>query len=82
MSADASSAQSESRIPTTSASLTALREHGEPMTLRELTRATAKAMGWSLMYLDVAGVMARHLSEGQVSRTPARDYRDDVWTAL
>lgn len=65
----------------TSTSLEILREQG-PMTLRDLTRATARRRNWSLMYADVDAVMHGHLERGQVTREKADDWRNDVWTAV
>lgn len=64
-----------------SASLIVLRENG-PMTLRDLTAATANRMGFSLMYAEVDGVMRRHLDRGQAAcDADAEDYRRSIWRA-
>lgn len=63
-----------------SQSLMILKEDG-PMTLRELTRATAQRMQMVLMYEDVAAVMQGHLNDGLVAVEDAPDYRDKVWRA-
>lgn len=63
-------------------SLEILREQG-PMTLRELTRATARKRNWgSLYYDDVDAVMHGHLDRGEVTREKAEDWRNDVWAAV
>lgn len=74
------SSQSQQLSSYTSVSLDVLREQG-PMTLRELTGATAKRMGWSLMYADVDAVMRRHAEDGDATCSSGADYRDSVWTA-
>lgn len=60
-------------------SLDILREQG-PMSLRDLTAATAKRMGRSLLpYDDVEAVMRRHDEARCTER--ANDRRDSVWSA-
>lgn len=63
-----------------SASLEILRERG-PMTLRDLTRATASRMGWTLLYDDVEAVMRSHQAKREATvETTAGDWRDYVWS--
>lgn len=64
-------------------SLRILREDG-PMTLRELTRRTAMALGYDQFYADVDAAMREHEKHGQATREeppPAAPYADSVWTA-
>lgn len=55
-----------------------------PMTIRELTGATAKALGVTVYYDDVDAVMRRHAAQGfaRCDQAPGLDYREDCWTAV
>lgn len=62
-------------------SLEILREHGEPMTLRELNAEFAKRNHTRIMYDDLAAVLERHRKNGEVKRVARhkKDWREDKW---
>lgn len=52
------------------------------MTLRDVTRATAKQQGWTVMYEDVNAVLRGAANRGEVEvLVDAPDYRDRLWRA-
>lgn len=63
-------------------SVTVLRERGS-LSLREVTRETAKRMGCVLEYADVDAVLRREMDRGLVRiGNTVVDYRDCMWEAM
>jgi hypothetical protein len=68
--------------------LRVLREHGEPMTVREVAGATAAAIGSPQTYLGIAAFLEALVKRDLVYRvaggtnvTGGRDYADDAYVA-
>ena len=64
-------------------SLEILREHGEPMTLRELSAEFSKRNSVRIQYDDLAGVLSHQEKDGLVKCVAKhkKDWRENKWKA-